>query len=280
MLLSCRGRLRALHGGCRKTVQRIPRSQAIGGNRICYAAGIERMSAIESPVSVDGESIGRRLRRERERRQIALASIAANSKISVSLFADLERDDVSRWPSGIFRRSFIRAYAQAVGLDPDETTREFLERFPDPNNPKPAAAPPVHPKSALRLTLADTGTSFMRGRILSSVRGRWAAIACDATVILTIGLAIYLAMGTLWMPLCVALIGYYAGGILLLGNTPGVCLCASGHDANDPPGGITLWRRVRWYPASILPALRSKPRRPSSPMAECQEWPAPQRQAL
>jgi transcriptional regulator with XRE-family HTH domain len=236
------------------------------------------MSAVVPHTSVDGESIGRRLRRERERRQIALASIAANSKISVSLFADLERDDVSRWPSGIFRRSFIRAYAQAVGLDPDATTREFLERFPDPNAPAPVVAPPAQPRSALRLTLADTGTSFMRGRVLASVRGRWAAIACDATVIVTIGLAMYVAMGTLWMPLCVALIGYYAGGILLLGNTPGVCLCASGQDPNDPPGGITFWRRVRSYPVSILPALRSKSRRPSN--AECQEWPSPQRQAF
>jgi transcriptional regulator with XRE-family HTH domain len=237
------------------------------------------MSAIESPISVSGESIGRRLRRERERRQIALASIAANSKISVSLFADLERDDVSRWPSGIFRRSFIRAYAEAVGLDPDATTREFLERFPDPHDPDPAAAPPA-PRSALRLTLADTGTSFMRGRILSSLLGRWAAVACDAAVIGSIGLAMYVAIGRLWMPLCVALIGYYAGGILLLGNTPGVCLCASGRDPNDPPSGITLWRRLRSYPASMLPALRSKSRRPSSAMAECQEWPSPQRQAF
>jgi transcriptional regulator with XRE-family HTH domain len=229
---------------------------------------------------VSGESLGRRLRRERERRQIALASIAANSKISVSLFEDLERDNVSRWPSGIFRRAFIRAYAEAVGLDPEATTREFLDRFPDPHDPDPAAAPPAHPRSALRLTLADTGTSFMRGRILPSVRGRWAAIACDATVILTIGLAMYLAMGTLWMPLCVALIGYYAGGILLLGNTPGVCLCATGRDAKDPPGRIARWGRLRRYPASMLPAFRSKSRHPSSTMAECQEWPAPQRQAL
>jgi transcriptional regulator with XRE-family HTH domain len=259
-----------------KLFSNITRLQAIGGNRICYAAGIDHMSAIVPHTSVAGESIGRRLRRERERRQIALASIAANSKISVSLFEDLERDDVSRWPSGIFRRSFIRAYAQAVGLDPELTTREFLERFPDPNDPAPAAAPPAQPKSALRLTLADTGRSFMRGRILASVRGRWAAIACDATVIGTIGLAMYVAMGTLWMPLCVALIGYYAGGILLLGNTPGVCLCASGQPTNDPPRRVTLWRRIRSYPASILPALRSKSRRPSSTVAECREWPSPQ----
>src|SRR3954463_2231629 len=107
-----------------------------GRNRNCNAdaAGIERMSAIAVHTFIAGESFGRRLRRERERRQIALASIADNTKIAVSLFEDLERDDVSRWPSGIFRRSFIRAYAKAVGLDPDETTREFLERFPDLND--------------------------------------------------------------------------------------------------------------------------------------------------
>src|SRR5436853_7752541 len=85
-----------------------------------------------------------RLRRERERRQIALSSISANTKISASLFAALERGDVSRWPAGIFRRSFIRAYAGAIGLDPDTVAREFLEQFPDPHDP-PAPASHVEP---------------------------------------------------------------------------------------------------------------------------------------
>src|ERR1044072_8492719 len=119
------------------------------------------MSAIESQSSVDGESLGRRLRRERERRQIALASIAENSKISVSLFEDLERDNLSRWPSGIFRRAFIRAYAEAVGLDPEANTREFLDRFPDPHAPVAPPAPPS--RSTVRLTLAAPGSSFLRG---------------------------------------------------------------------------------------------------------------------
>lgn len=77
-------------------------------------------------------TFGPRLRQERERRQISLTSIAENTKISRSLLEALERDDVSRWPTGIFRRSFVRAYASAIGLDPDEIVKEFLERFPDP----------------------------------------------------------------------------------------------------------------------------------------------------
>jgi transcriptional regulator with XRE-family HTH domain len=217
-----------------------------------HGAGIiHRMSAV-SPAHqpVGDESFGRRLRRERERRQIALASIAENSKIKASLFEELERDDASHWPSGVFRRAFIRAYADAIGLDPEAIAREFLERFPDPNDPDrviglqtsaapssaptPAAtaAPPPPPSAsgttpALRLTLADTGGSFSGGRVLASARSRCAAIGCDLAIVITLGLTMYLVLGSVWMPLCLVLAGYYAGAILILGNTPGVCLCAS-----------------------------------------------------
>ena len=78
------------------------------------------------------DSLGSRLRRERERRQIALKSIAESTKIGIPLLEGLERDDVSRWPSGIFRKSFVRSYAMAVGLDPETIVREFVERNPDP----------------------------------------------------------------------------------------------------------------------------------------------------
>lgn len=78
------------------------------------------------------ESFGARLRRHRERQHITLGQIAASTKIQASLFEGLERNDVARWPGGIFRRSFIRAYAEAVGLNPDQICREFLERFPEP----------------------------------------------------------------------------------------------------------------------------------------------------
>ena len=78
------------------------------------------------------DSFGARLRHERERRQIALKSIAEGTKIGIGLLAGLERDDVSRWPSGIFRKSFVRAYAEAIGLNADAVVREFAERYPDP----------------------------------------------------------------------------------------------------------------------------------------------------
>jgi hypothetical protein len=184
-------------------------------------------------------SLCARLRNERERRQIPLSSISANTKISAGLFQALERGDVSRWPSGIFRRSFIRAYAQAIGLDPEATAREFLEEFPDPLDPPTAAAGAAASTTGLRLKLADTPTPFVHGRLLTCMRQRWAAVACDGGIILALALCVFIASNTFWLPLGVAMIGYYLGGILLLGNTPGVCLLAPNGTAqphyNRPP---------------------------------------------
>ena len=195
------------------------------------------------------ESFGRRLQRERERRQITVESIAAGTKIKASLFEELERDDTSHWPCGIFRRSFMRAYAEAVGLDPDATVREFLQRFPDPSevpvDPTPnagrsdAAGPQNAPaatesvgakrepaSAALRLTLVETGLPFSGGRLLADVRRRWSAAAWDFGSILAIAVLVFVVIDSFWRPFAVVSLCYYVGGILLLGNSPGVCLFA------------------------------------------------------
>ena len=169
---------------------------------------------------------GKRLRLERERRRITLDSIAANTKIGFALLQGLERDDVSRWPSGIFRRSFIREYAAAIGLDPDETTREFLERFPDPAELTRSAPKRMSEYPVLRLTLADTDSGFIRGRVPADAWRRWAAIAWDLAACLAIGGVAFLALDQWWKPLAVTMAGYYASSILLLGNTPGVLFFA------------------------------------------------------
>src|SRR6476646_6185957 len=78
------------------------------------------------------ESFGARLRQRRERQHIALAAIAEQTKIKLSLLEGLERDDISRWPAGIFRRAYVRAYAHAIALEPDVVVREFLELHPEP----------------------------------------------------------------------------------------------------------------------------------------------------
>jgi transcriptional regulator with XRE-family HTH domain len=198
---------------------------------------------------------GQRLRLERERRRITLASIAANTKISLHLLEGLERGQLSRWPSGIFRRSFIRAYAEAIGLDPDDLTREFLERFPDPAD-LPFQSPPADAwrfpsnEPVLRLNLADLDVTSTRGKLLPGMRPRWAAVAWDVCVLLAIGLMLFVAFNRFWMPFAIATLAYYGASILVLGNTPGVSLFAPA--TTDTPANRF---RLAQTPSSLFKAL-------------------------
>ena len=73
---------------------------------------------------------GAKLREARERRGLTLRVIADATKVSVRALEALEKNDISRLPGGIFSRGFVRAYAEAVGLDPEQTIAEFITRFP------------------------------------------------------------------------------------------------------------------------------------------------------
>ncbi|HXD15896.1 MAG TPA: helix-turn-helix transcriptional regulator [Vicinamibacterales bacterium] len=76
-------------------------------------------------------SFGTRLRQQRERRGVELAAIAEQTKIKRSLLEALERDDLKYWPTGVFRRSWVRNYAQAIGADADAVVRELCALYPE-----------------------------------------------------------------------------------------------------------------------------------------------------
>ena len=81
---------------------------------------------------------GGKLREAREQRGVSLRQIAANTKISVAALEALERNDISKLPGGIFSRAFVRSYATEVGLDPEQTVTDFLQRFHTEEPPAPA----------------------------------------------------------------------------------------------------------------------------------------------
>src|SRR3954454_22874508 len=82
-----------------------------------------------SPLIAERRAFGERLRRHRRQKNLSLTEIAASTKVGASHYTALERGDCSRWPGGVYNRAFIRAYAKAVGLDPDETAAAFAEYF-------------------------------------------------------------------------------------------------------------------------------------------------------
>ncbi len=75
-------------------------------------------------------NFGDHLRAARIARGISVRDISARTRIALRSLEALEQNEVAKLPGGIFSRAFVRAYAQEVGLDPDETVRLFVEQFP------------------------------------------------------------------------------------------------------------------------------------------------------
>jgi transcriptional regulator with XRE-family HTH domain len=178
-------------------------------------------------------SFGARMRQAREGQEISVAEIAESTKILGALLEGLENDDVSRWPTGFYRRAFLRAYANAIGADVDATLKEFLEQFPDPEDAasvpalNPAAAgPPPATTTALRLQTPAAGAWFIDGALVRGFGMRCFAVAVDFFVLSVMALALFAVLGMFWAPAFLATAAYYSVSILVLGNTPGVCLFA------------------------------------------------------
>lgn len=132
---------------------------------------------------------GGKLRLARERRGISLRQIASSTKIPIAALEALERNDLSKLPGGIFSRAFVRSYAVEVGLNPDDTVREFLERFHDVA--PPAAGPGVVPDedsnfenhrrvAGVALKLALVSIPLIAGVLYFALRSRPADAVPDA----------------------------------------------------------------------------------------------------
>jgi cytoskeleton protein RodZ len=79
-------------------------------------------------------SIGERLRRQRLERGFDLGQVARETKISQKLLEAIEAEDFDKLPGGVFRKSFVRQYARALGLDEDEIAAD-LEQIVPPEDP-------------------------------------------------------------------------------------------------------------------------------------------------
>lgn len=198
-------------------------------------------------------TLGTWLRRERERRGIALSQISDQTKVSVPLLQGLEADDLSRWPGGIFRRSFARSYAAAIGLDGDLVVRRIAEEHPDPTEPGAVGANGAASvdgdgqtgttgAQAAPALLAPASMAPAAGLAPAALRERLMAIALDLLVAAAIAFGFAAAGSELLWPV-LAIAAYHALGVLVSGTTPMLAIVAAQH-ADDPAHAVPAQRAV------------------------------------
>ena len=186
----------------------------------------------------DRETFGPRLRAERERRGISIETIASVTKVGGDLWDGLERNDFSRWPSGIFARAFVRDYARAIGLDADEVVDEFCRLFPVGDR---RASRVIQAQAQLighHLAYAESGALPVDGDRRSApehrprdeamvlrarLMGRALATSLDAIASLSVAAGVSVLMDiSFWTIAGVITVMYYTGMTIAFGTSPGL----------------------------------------------------------
>lgn len=163
-------------------------------------------------MSAAQRSFGRRLRDHRECHQITLGAIATATKIKASVLEALERGDVSTWPSGIFRRAFLRAYATAIGLPPESLIEEFVQLFQEADTAESVAAP----RNELRLTLVVDPW-----RRMTTTLTRVVVALVEAGLIVAVArLTAWMSATSDWSACAVIALTYYALSMACMGCSP------------------------------------------------------------
>jgi hypothetical protein len=133
-----------------------------------------------------GPGIGETLREARIRRRIDLADVEAATKIRVRYLRALENDEWDVLPGDAYARSFIRTYANHLGLDGERLADDFRRQVGDPireGYPRADTAP-----VAQRASRRRPGQGA--GPRLQVSRGALAALISIGLIVLLVGIGL------------------------------------------------------------------------------------------
>jgi curved DNA-binding protein CbpA len=85
--------------------------------------------AIKADSQLSAKAVtGAHLRNIRIAKGATLDDISAATKVKKSYLEAIESDNPQRFPAPVFMKGFLKAYAKALGLNPDEISEKYLHR--------------------------------------------------------------------------------------------------------------------------------------------------------
>ena len=122
---------------------------------------ILRKLKLNGALSSDMNNFGTNFKIAREAKGISLDRIASETRISTRFLLAIENEEFNLLPGGIFNRGFVRAFAEKVGLDPDQAVADY-EQLVKVHEPLEAAvATPRHAKRNRHLYPVVIGGLFI-----------------------------------------------------------------------------------------------------------------------
>lgn len=112
-------------GGSRSLAQDTPKQRR--GHEDVSKQGAGQEIKAESQLSAKAVT-GAHLRNIRIAKGVSLDEISAATKVKKSYLEAIESDNPRRFPAPVFMKGFIKAYAKALGLNPEEISEKYLHR--------------------------------------------------------------------------------------------------------------------------------------------------------
>jgi cytoskeleton protein RodZ len=108
----------------------------------------------DTVAALPGEEVGAWLRRTREALGIPLAQVSFTTRIPVASLRLIEDGRFDVLPGDTFARGFVRAYAAAIGVPPQDAIR-LLE-----TGQRPSMMPALRPPSPAEIRSRKVGLAF------------------------------------------------------------------------------------------------------------------------
>lgn len=130
------------------------------------------------PAGARWDTVGRILRRGRERERLNLRDVAEALRIRYDYLDAIERSEFDRLPGATYAIGFVRSYASYLDLDDQEIVRQFkqevqgLNRTQDLSFPEPVNEGKVPGKALLLVSLVLVGAAYGGWHYLSQSPNR------------------------------------------------------------------------------------------------------------
>jgi len=158
---------------------------------------------------------------------LSLHEIASSTRLSPRIVNDLDSGRFEQLPAGIYARSYVRAFAVAVGLNPDDTLTDLNDQLPRPVELVPTLLDQARPP---------------RPRVVSG--GIVRAAAVDLTLLF--------ALSLLLLSVVAGYCGLPVRGLVRIAPGPMVGLCAPVWVVYEMLLGRLCGQRIFWSGSSFL----------------------------
>jgi cytoskeleton protein RodZ len=121
-------------------------------------------------------AVGERLRRERLKTGLDLDRVSQDTKIPARFLEAIEQEEFEKLPGRVFLFSFLRQYAQALGLDELELMAQLrAEQEPPPPAPVPESPRPRRRRTQVGVMLAGAAVLLLAFILANPRPWNWSA---------------------------------------------------------------------------------------------------------